>query len=195
MNKNFYASVKNVVCVNVCKRIALVFILSIAGIAQAAPGDLDTTFAGTGKMRVAAGGGEDRGNAVARQSDGKLVVAGTSVDDFVSKLSLVRFNANGTLDASFGTGGKIITPIGVGDDIGNAVAVQPDGKILVAGTVYSASGSTTTKDFAVARYVPGGSFDSSYGASRPTKSSSAIMTAMAKPMKLFTVNQSAPGIC
>ncbi|MBI4770572.1 MAG: hypothetical protein HY784_09250 [Chloroflexi bacterium] len=76
------------------------------------------------------------------QSDGKIVVAGQSDGDF----ALARYNANGSLDTTFSTDGKVTTAIG-SYDTGNALALQPDGKIVVAGQ--------SDGDFAVARYLDG----------------------------------------
>ena len=99
----------------------------------AAPGDLDTTFAGTGKTRTGFGGGGDFGRAVAVQADGKLVVAGYSKNGSPTDFAVVRYNADGSLDDggpsdttptdSFGNGGKVLTPIGTGNDQANAVAL------------------------------------------------------------------------
>lgn len=90
-------------------------------------------------------------NAVAIQVDGKIVVAGHIRDTFNnSDFAVVRYNIDGSLDTSFG-GGKVFTPIGTGDDKASAVAIQPDGKILVAGF----SGS----DFALVRYNSNGVLD------------------------------------
>ena len=67
----------------------------------------------------------------------------------------------GDLDASFGTGGLLAQDFGFGDDFGYAVAVQSDGRILVAGTVQGSNGTT---DFGLARFLPDGSLDVSFGA-------------------------------
>ena len=124
----------------------------------AAPGDLDTTFNGTGKSRAGLGGGSDQGNAVAQQTDGKLVVAGSSFNLPNIDFSVVRYNPNGSLDTSFGNVGKVLTPIGAGDDVATAVKIQADGKIVVAGYSYNGSNS----DFAVVRYNTDGTLDGSF---------------------------------
>ena len=122
---------------------------------EAAPGDLDSTFGGTGKMRVALGGRDDNGNAMARQSDGKLIVAGqsfteTNAGGITSCFSLVRYNANGTVDTSFGSNGKVLTLAGGAHGSGaKAVAILSDGTIVAAGYAGNASNST---DFALAKY-------------------------------------------
>ena len=77
------------------------------------------------------------------QPDGKIVVAGISSDGAGCDFALVRYNADGSLDVTFGGGtGKVVTPVGSSDDSGYSVQLQPDGKIVVAG--YSSNGATTT---------------------------------------------------
>src|SRR5205807_1340610 len=78
-----------------------------------------------------------------------------SVVDF----AVARYNPDGSLDASFGTGGLVTTDFASGSDFASAVTLQPDGKIVVAGTAYTGTGS----DFAVARYDADGSPDSTFG--------------------------------
>ncbi len=111
-------------------------------------GDLDNTFDADGRVITDLGGGE-QANAVAQQPDGKIVVAGTSDDDF----ALVRYETDGSLDTSFSDDGQVITDLG-GSEWGNAVAIQPDGKIVVAGA--------SNQSFALARYNPDGSLDTSF---------------------------------
>lgn len=118
-------------------------------------GLLDSSF-GTGGTVIMdfSGGSVDRAFALTIQPDGKIVVAGDSDANF----ALARYNPDGTLDASFGNGGKVITTFG-GADAASAVALQPDGKIVVAGQ----SDNGTSIDFALARYNPDGSLDTSFG--------------------------------
>lgn len=128
--------------------------------AGAAPGDLDLSFGGTGKVTTAIGSGDDIGNSVAVQSDGKIVVAGYSSTQNGSKddFAVVRYNPNGNLDTSFNGTGKVTTAIGSGHDQGYSVAVQSDGKLVVAG--YSRNGSND--DFALVRYNDNGSLDTGF---------------------------------
>ena len=95
-------------------------------------GSLDTSFDTDGKVTTDLGsGGNDYGRFVAVQSDGKIVVTGDAGDDF----GAVRYNSNGSLDGSFGTGGIVVTDVGVNStDNGNSGALQSDGKILVVGS-------------------------------------------------------------
>jgi uncharacterized delta-60 repeat protein len=112
-------------------------------------GSLDATFGAGGKVATDFGGGE-QGNAVVIQTDGKIVAAGASDGNF----ALARYNANGTLDTAFGSGGMVITDFGAGE-FAFELALQADGKIIAAGM----SGS----DFALARYNPNGSLDATFG--------------------------------
>ena len=119
-------------------------------------GSLDTTFSGDGKQTTDFGG-EDEANGVAIQEDGKIVVvgpqAGTGID-----FALARYNPNGTLDTSFSGDGKQTTDFGGVGQVANAVAVQDDGKIVVVGD----AGPMFSDDFALARYNPNGSLDTSF---------------------------------
>jgi uncharacterized delta-60 repeat protein len=76
--------------------------------------------------------------SVAIQTDGKLVVAGYSYNGGNSDFALVRYTTNGALDLTFGTGGIVTTPVGSSMIMGNSVAIQTDGKLVVAG--YSVNG-------------------------------------------------------
>ena len=81
---------------------------------KAADGDLDPTFDGDGKVRTGFFDSFDVGNDLVIQPDGKIVVAGVSArfaggSLFVSDFALVRYNQNGSLDQTFGTGGKVNT--------------------------------------------------------------------------------------
>ena len=138
----------------------LALLTAVAPAARAAPGDLDTTFAGDGTTGTAIGSGSDLSNffGVAIQADGKIVVSGSSSNGSNTDFALVRYNPNGTLDTSFDTDGKATTAVGATDDIGFAVAIQADGKIVVGGS--SSNGSDY--DFAVVRYMPDGTLDTSF---------------------------------
>ena len=89
--------------------------------------------------------------SLALQADGKLIGAGGNTDTFV-----FRTQPNGALDGSFGTNGRLILDVsGVGSsDAANAVAIQPDGKIVTGGFIYSNSNAVI--NFAVVRLYPGG---------------------------------------
>jgi uncharacterized delta-60 repeat protein len=126
-----------------------------------APGDLDPTFGNGGKVTTAIGSGNDRGSSVALQSDGKIVVAGYSDNGSNYDFALMRYTVAGALDAGFGDGGKVTTSISSSYDFGHSVAVQSDGKIVVAG--YSGGIYPANADFALARYTAAGALDTSFG--------------------------------
>jgi uncharacterized delta-60 repeat protein len=117
-------------------------------------GIVDTTFGTAGLVTTDFGGSVDRAFAMALQPDGKLVVVGDADANF----ALARYNSNGSLDASFGFDGKVVTSFG-GSDQAAAVVLQPDGKIVVAGQ----TDTGTSIDFALARYMPDGSLDGTFG--------------------------------
>jgi uncharacterized delta-60 repeat protein len=123
-----------------------------------APGTLDTSFGG-GKLLLPAGAGDDYANALAVQANGKLVIVGRAAER-LGDFALIRLDLDGNLDATFGTGGRVLTDFAGASETAYAVAVQPDGKIVVAGTT---AGSGTGNDFAVARYLPSGELDGSFG--------------------------------
>lgn len=140
-------------------------LLGVATVAAAAPGDLDPTF-GAGGIVVTDLGGADSPGAVALQPDGKIVVAGIRFVGPVATsrfgIALVRYRPDGTLDATFGAGGLVVTELGDGT-IGSvaAVTLQPDGKILVAASAGFISGSF--HGFLLARYHSDGTLDASFG--------------------------------
>ena len=133
--------------------------------AQAAPGDLDTTFAGTGESRIGFGGGLAYCQAAAVQSDGKLLMGGYTLDNTGDyKFALVRFDTNNVLDTSFGDNGRVRTRVStlsfpIHDEGIFAMRIQADGKIVAAGDAQDSSNLT----FAVVRYSPDGSLDTSFG--------------------------------
>lgn len=121
-------------------------------------GSLDNSFSLDGKATTDFGMGNDRGSSVVLQSDGKIVLAGSTSNGSDIDLALVRYNTDGTLDNSFGVAGKMSTDFGSSDDLGLSLAIQPDGKLLVAG--YTTFGSET--NFALARYTAEGTLDNSF---------------------------------
>lgn len=144
----------------------LALLLTLPGIAAAAPGDLDTSFSVDGKV-LTRFADDDQAYDVAVQPDGKIVSVGSSADHSVleSRWALTRHNADGTWDSGFGDGGTVTTPINNMDpDLqwseANAVALQPDGRIVVAG--YSWRGWENCCWFTVARYNSDGSLDDSF---------------------------------
>ena len=120
-------------------------------------GTLDTSFDGDGIVTTAVASGNDEAREVRIQADGKIVVAGWGVVSGTNQFALVRYNANGSLDNTFGSFGRVVTDIGTGQDVGAGMLIQPDGKIVVCGASESSS-----FDVAVARYNSNGSLDLSF---------------------------------
>jgi uncharacterized delta-60 repeat protein len=116
-------------------------------------GSLDPSFDGDGKVTTSFGGMSGAG-AVVRQTDGKIVAAGSASGEF----ALARYQTDGSLDPTFGSGGKVVTPIGTNDSI-QALLLQSDGKLVAAGTSFG----STDPDFALARYNTDGTLDSTFG--------------------------------
>jgi uncharacterized delta-60 repeat protein len=131
--------------------------LVLTPLAIAAGGDLDRTFDGDGKV-VTDVGGDDYPFDVAVQRDGKIVVVGVSYLTVGAAFWIARYTVAGALDPSFGNGGVIRPDFG-GNSSGNAVIIQADGKIVVAGLGFQPNRSS---DFVLARYNPDGSLDASF---------------------------------
>lgn len=129
------------------------------------PGDVDASFGnGSGALTgivvtPVSSTGADAAPAVAIQADGKIVAAGSSYNGSDYDFAVVRYNSDGTLDTSFGTGGIVTTPIGQGNDLAYGVVIDSAGKIVVAG---SSSIDANNSDFAVVRYTANGQLDTSF---------------------------------
>jgi uncharacterized delta-60 repeat protein len=118
-------------------------------------GSLDSSFGKAGIATTEIGGGLV--SALAVQPDGKIVVAGTFGDNV---FGVARYTSSGALDTSFGFGGIATTAIGNVPAFAFSLALQPDGKIVVAG---SAQLSSTGGDIALVRYTPVGALDEAFG--------------------------------
>jgi uncharacterized delta-60 repeat protein len=103
-------------------------------------------------------GGADLAAAAAYMGEKLVVVGYTSPDDVDYNWAIARYNKDLTLDQSFGTGGKVVTDFGPGEDFANAVAIRGD-KVVVAGTTETGGGG---RNFALARYNKDGSLDTSF---------------------------------
>jgi uncharacterized delta-60 repeat protein len=143
----------------------VLFILVISGgfstysFAQVA-GTLDNSFGINGKIITPIDTISDEGNSMVIQSDHKIILGGTTKNSFTSfDFALIRYNNDGTLDNTFGTGGKVITPIEEQSE-GYSVAIQSDGKIILAGNTKN---GTNIFNFALARYNNNGTLDATFG--------------------------------
>jgi uncharacterized delta-60 repeat protein len=124
-------------------------------------GTLDTTFGADGRVVTDFAGALDQAHALVLQHDGRLVAAGLAGNAPTVDFALARYNPDGSLDASFGTGGLVTTDFNDGIDEANALALLHDGTLVAAGS------ATTTadfaSDFALARYHTDGSLDPGFG--------------------------------
>ncbi len=123
-------------------------------------GSLDTSFDSDGKAIIPVGTSYDEARTMALQTDGKILVAGQSSNSSGNAdYSIIRLNANGSLDTSFDGDGKAIIPVGTSSDVGQTMVLQPDGKILVAGWSYNSNGNL---DYSIIRLAANGSLDTSF---------------------------------
>lgn len=136
-------------------------------------GSLDTTFSFDGKVVVTIGIPDTGtltptgGNASALQSDGKIIIAGAASNGADNDFALVRFNADGTLDNSFGSSGTVVTQTGEGQASANDIAIQTDGKLIVVGSSSDGDLGSSSEDFAIVRYNADGTLDSSFADPAP----------------------------
>jgi uncharacterized delta-60 repeat protein len=129
--------------------------LLVASPSLAVPGALDTTFSSDGKARTNFTAGDDAGNGIAVRPDGTIVVVGgANFDEF----AVARYADDGTLDSTFSGNGEVRTDLSSGRDFANGVALQVDGKIVVAGR----SGGTGGR-FGLVRYNTDGTLDTTFG--------------------------------
>ncbi len=126
-----------------CRRIVTAGIVLTSFIssqaAQAAGGDLDPTFGTGGTLMTDLSRSTDLANAVAIQSDGKLVVVGQTYknNDYSNEdFAVDRYNTDGTLDTTFGAGGRVRTDFPGLAAVPSSVVIQRDGKIVVAGGAF-----------------------------------------------------------
>jgi uncharacterized delta-60 repeat protein len=142
-----------------------IFFLSDFGLARYnLDGSLDTSFGSGGKVLTDFFGDQDEIHDLAIQADGKIIAVGKARNGATFFFGLVRYNPDGSLDLTFGSGGKVTTNVVSSDAEAFAVVIQPDGKIVVAGRGTTTS-SPTNVDFALARYNPDGSIDNTFGSS------------------------------
>src|SRR5438067_699524 len=141
--------------------VALLGAVGLASGAAGAGGALDPSFGIGGKVVTQFGDGSVA-NGVALQPDGRIVAAGychVFGGPNLYAFALARYNSDGSLDSSFGTGGKVTTDFGGGSfDVANGVVIQPNGMIVAAGE----RATLFTSSFALARYNSVGRLDPSF---------------------------------
>jgi uncharacterized delta-60 repeat protein len=118
---------------------------------------LDASFGNNGIVVTDLGGEDESANDLAVQSDGKIVAVGTVSNR--DAFGVYRYQADGSLDSSFGSGGVVTTVVGAGQCEASGVALQSDGKIVVVGT----GGTWGDSSLTVARYDIGGAPDTGFG--------------------------------
>jgi uncharacterized delta-60 repeat protein len=130
-------------------------------------GSLDRAFSGDGNATIAFGGRDEQANSMAIDRQGRIVVVGTVLDHsqangWQSFFTLARLKANGSLDPSFGDGGTVMQSVSPFDEA-RAVAIDSANRIVVAGRrALGRGGGNYTSAFALARYNPNGTLDSTF---------------------------------
>ncbi|MBE7171729.1 MAG: T9SS type A sorting domain-containing protein [Williamsia sp.] len=131
-------------------------------------GKLDSAFGEGGTVNFPPDGAFTS-EAAALQPDGKIVLAGyyyqpNGNPQQSQQFSLLRYNANGTLDTSFGKGGQVITPTEYTFSDFRQIAIRPDGKLVVTGIAYSGPyGKIQTPGYLLVQYNANGTLDNSFG--------------------------------
>jgi uncharacterized delta-60 repeat protein len=134
---------------------------SFSTAAVAASGDLDPSFGDGGIARTSFGGSAE--SALARQPDGKLVVAGAvGATPDATAIGVARFDTSGVLDPTFNGTGQVTTDVGEFHDGAVQVLIQPDGKIVVVGTTATVADGSDA-DIVVVRYNDDGTLDGGFG--------------------------------
>jgi uncharacterized delta-60 repeat protein len=121
-------------------------------------GALDATF-GTGGLAAFSVGSRGFANAMVIRADGAIVVAGSAKVGTRGDFGVARVATDGTLDATFATGGKAMFPLSNGGDGAESVAIAPNGSVVLAGFSFNGSDS----DFLAARLTPLGALDTTFG--------------------------------
>jgi uncharacterized delta-60 repeat protein len=123
-------------------------------------GSLDASFGAQGFVSTDFNGNADEAWAAVLQPDGKIVAAGSADNGAVPKSALARYNPDGAIDPTFGSGGRVLTDFGDVSLI-SALALQPDGKLVAAGADFDRG--IEAFNFALSCYNPDGSLDVSFG--------------------------------
>ncbi len=139
------------------KNTTILFLFLLTIISNAQDGTLDHSFDMDGKVTTSINL-LDSGKGVAIQDDRKIIVAGYT-NQSTTDICLTRYNTDGSLDNSFGVNGVVITDIDSSSNFAQSIAIQPDGKIVVAGFTYN---SVTGNDYLLLRYNSNGSLDTTF---------------------------------
>lgn len=154
--------------------------MTIPTILVAQDGSLDLSFDTDGIALTHFGASQNFCNAFAFQSDGKIVATGFTFSGSVTLIALVRYNVDGSLDTSFDNDGKVTTDIGSIGSMGEALKIQADGKIIVAGKTNNGS----IYDFLVLRYNTNGGLDSTFDSDGIKTLSLGILDSRARSLEI-----------
>jgi uncharacterized delta-60 repeat protein len=133
----------------------------MAAVRLTSNGMLDLDFGVGGKQTVDFGGRDDRALGVAVDSQGRIVLGGTSQAPFSQDdFAVARLTEDGELDGSFASGGTLLIDFGSDEDVASGLAVDSSDRVLIAGYT---STSESGLDFAIARLSEGGALDSNFG--------------------------------
>jgi|GEM_PF-2787075 len=124
-------------------------------------GTPDPDFGNNGIVKVDLGSSSDLIHDIIVQPDGRILMAGETHINNLGDFALARLNTDGSLDTTFGVGGKVITDLGSSYEYANALAVQTDGKIIAAGKIVN--GDIASANFAMVRYEANGEVDTDFG--------------------------------
>ncbi len=122
-------------------------------------GVLDTSFGNNGIVSTVINGSYNLAQTSVVQPDGKIIVAGEAGEPSPMKLAVARYNADGSLDSSFGNSGTLLIQVGPAKSYARNIAVQADGKILIGAYTYD----DVAADFAIVRLNENGALDNSFG--------------------------------
>src|SRR5687768_11913602 len=143
-------------------RVARAVLEALEGRRLLSAGDLDPTFSGDGRQVVdLAGSANEMANAVAVDANGKIVLAGRMTVGTETDFAVVRLNANGTTDTTFGGGDGFLSIDFAINDEATDVAIDASGRIVVVGTSNAGAGRNA-RDFAVARLTSTGTLDTTF---------------------------------
>ncbi len=128
-------------------------------------GSLDTGFGSGGLVTTHFPGFLSNATSSVLQPDGKVVVAGAISTGTIntSDLALARYNSDGTLDAGFGSSGRVVTDLFGLDDAANALALQADGRLVAGGYSFRRVKKSEVNQFTLVRYSPWGRLDLTFG--------------------------------
>jgi uncharacterized delta-60 repeat protein len=129
-------------------------------------GDFDATFSADGKVTLSFGAGNGSSfKKVLQQPDGKIIAIGEAYNATGFDFAVVRLNGDGSLDNTFGTGGKTTINFNNFNDFGRDAVLEPGGKIIVAGAAKNSNGNSS---IALLRLNADGSPDNSFGTAGKT---------------------------